>query len=61
MVFYTHIRKGFDTSKNGLTYVDGTWFLLEKGKLKTDYTGLVQYEGRWYYVENGILNWVIQV
>ena len=46
-----------DTSKSELTYINGTWYLLEKGVVNYDYTGLAIHDGRWYYVEDGVLNW----
>ena len=34
-----------------------TWYYVEQGRLKWDYTGLTKYYDTWYYVEQGRLNW----
>ena len=47
----------YNTSVNGLTQINGTWYYMKKSKLDNGYTGLCKYNGNWYYVQKGVLNW----
>ena len=38
-------------------YKAGTWYYVENGAVRWDYTGVVSKGENWYYVERGTINW----
>ena len=53
-----YVLGGIVSNYTGLINYYGTWYYLQSGSVKWDYTSLVEHsDGAWYYVEKGILNW----
>ena len=61
---YNHwywVKSGkYDSSANGLCYLNGTWYDINHGEWKKDYIGFEQHvDKQWYYVKNGKIDFSV--